>query len=99
MTGAHWRGHKLYAAIKIRPQATIWRALNHEEATYIYGGDEFLGASRICRATGEVMDNKWFYYEHGVCWYVLDTDVIEVDVNSARVKREGEPSRRIKRTI
>jgi hypothetical protein len=77
-TGAFWRGHKMFADIYIRPLTQIWYAKNHVATTY-FATDKPEHASRICRASGEFMDGRWFFIRHGEVYYVSDTDIIAVE--------------------
>lgn len=97
-TGTFWRGHKLQATIKIKHGATIYAAKDHLQ--YTLTSDDEHKASRICRADGEVMDDKWFFNRFGgVPYYVKDVDVAEVFISTCRIWKDRKPSKKLKRTM
>lgn len=96
-TGAFWRGHKMYATITIKPNSTIFKAADHMQYT-LNSGDKHC-ASRACRADGDVMDNKWYFSRNNEAYYVIDRDVADVDIASVSIKKQGEPTRKLKRTF
>jgi hypothetical protein len=90
--GSFWSGHKLHATIQIRHNATIFRAANH--MPYALTSDDRHQASRSCRTDGAVTDNKWFFTLHTQLYYVIDRDVVDIDLKSAQIKMDGGRTKR-----
>lgn len=98
-TGSHWRGHKLKAVIHMETGTRIYRASDHSTDTFLGLPHDYIRAERICRADGEVMDDKWFFTYGSYLYYVRDRDVVGVEVASAKITKPGTMPKPLKRTI
>jgi hypothetical protein len=64
---------------------------------YKLTSDDKHEASRAVRADGEPMGNRWYFSLHGESFHVIDRDVIDVDLETVRIDKKGQPAKRSQR--